>query len=78
MNDNYLYNELIDPVREVEDMIINQLCPNPDDMTYEQLLEFQDNIGYVNKGFTKKEIEVQENIFIYYINFIFSHHKFPS
>lgn len=54
------YNELIDPVREVEDMIINELYPNPDSMTYEQLLEFQDNLGYVDKGFTKNEIEVNK------------------
>jgi hypothetical protein len=53
--------DYIDPVREVEEMLINELCPNPDQMTYEQLLEFQEKIGYVEKGFTKKEIEVKAN-----------------
>ena len=52
-------NEFIDPVREVEDMLINELCPNPDEMTYEQLLEFQEKVGYVEKGFTKSEIDVK-------------------
>jgi len=51
--------EYIDPVREVEDAIINEMCPNPDQMTYEQLLEFQDQVGYVEKGFTKNEIQVK-------------------
>ena len=38
---------------------MNELCPNPDNMTYEQLLEFQEKLGYVDKGFTRKEIEVK-------------------
>jgi len=61
MNNPHEYNpELIDPVREVEEMLINELCPNPDQMTYEQLLEFQEKIGHVDKGFTKKEIQVKK------------------
>lgn len=59
LNNRPEYNpEYIDPVSEVEEMLINELCPNPDQMTYEQLLEFQEKIGYVEKGFTKKEIAV--------------------
>ncbi len=27
-------------------------------MTYEQLLELQEQVGHVDRGFTKKEIEV--------------------
>lgn len=51
--------DFIDPVREVEEMLINELCPNPDQMTYEQLLDFQEKIGYVEKGFSKIEIDVR-------------------
>ena len=66
LNNRLEYNpEYIDPVREVEEMLINELCPNPDQMTYEQLLEFQEQIGYVEKGFTKKEIEVIKLIIKY-------------
>ena len=50
--------QYIDPVTEVDDLLINELCPNPDQMTYEQLLDFQEKIGYVDKGYTKNEIEV--------------------
>ncbi len=32
--------------------------PNIDVMTYEQILELQDRIGYVSKGFNEKDIEV--------------------
>jgi len=54
-----LTEEYIDPVREVEDMILNELCPNPDQMTYEQLLDFQEKMGYVEKGLTKQQIDVK-------------------
>jgi hypothetical protein len=57
--------EVIDPVKEYEDNLINEICPNPDQMTYEQLLELEDKVGKVNKGFTLKDIEVK---FILYKN----------
>ena len=47
----------IDPVREYEDHIINEICPDPDHMTYEQILALQEQVGYVSKGFTKQEIQ---------------------
>ncbi len=58
---------MITNIREVmfsqqEDDIINQLYPDPDHMTYEQLLELQDKIGFVNRGLTQAEINVT-NIF---------------
>ncbi len=34
----------------------NQQNPNPDSMTYEQLLELGDRLGKVNKGLTKQQI----------------------
>lgn len=48
----------VDPFSEYENHIINEVCPNPDNMTYEQLLDLGDKVGTVSKGFTKKEIEV--------------------
>jgi hypothetical protein len=48
----------MDPVQEYEDQIIRELCPDPDHMTYEQLLELQEKTGYVSKGFTKNEVNV--------------------
>lgn len=41
-----------------EDEIIDQICPNPDNMTYEQLLELEEKMGYVNKGLAPEEIKV--------------------
>jgi hypothetical protein len=36
---------------------------NIDNMTYEQLLELQDRIGFVNKGFSLPELEVNINLY---------------
>ncbi len=41
-----------------EDEYISQMYPDPDNMTYEQLLELQEKIGYVSKGLTDTEIKV--------------------
>ena len=48
--------DLIDPVKEVEEQIINELCPNPDAMTYEQLLSLENEVGSVKRGLTKQEL----------------------
>lgn len=48
--------ELNDPIREYEDNIINEICPNPDAMSDEQLMELSDQIGYVSKGLSKDQI----------------------
>ena len=55
---------MINNIREVmiipgEQDLIDQLCPDPDNMTYEQLLELQEKIGYVNKGLSEEEIKVK-------------------
>lgn len=50
-------NEIIDPVREYEEHIIDELCPDPDHMTYDQLLELQEKIGIVNRGLNKTQID---------------------
>ena len=48
-------NEMMVPI---EHNLINEECPNPDAMSYEQLLELQEKIGFVDKGFKKEDIEV--------------------
>ena len=49
-NNNYVDDS------KIEEDIINQLYPDPDKMTYEQLLEMEENMGSVSKGLTKKQI----------------------
>ena len=53
---NDIPEELIDPVKEVEEQIINELCPNPDAMTYEQLLSLENKVGSVKRGLSKQEL----------------------
>jgi hypothetical protein len=43
---------------EEEENIISELYPNPDNMTYEELLELQNQMGYVAKGLTEEQINV--------------------
>ena len=52
-----------------ENNIINQLYPNPDEMTYEQLLELQEKIGFVSKGISKEDKDVF--IFRLFFNFCY-------
>ena len=40
----------------VEQQIMNEICPNPDIMSYEQLLELEEGLGSVNKGLSKDKI----------------------
>ena len=42
---------------QLEQNIIDQLCPNPDNMTYEELLALEDKVGNVSKGLTKNQIK---------------------
>ena len=51
----------------LEEDIINQLYPNPDNMTYEQLLALEEQVGSVSKGLTKNEISV--SLYFFYNNF---------
>ena len=43
-------------LRAVEQQIIDEICPNPDKMSYEQLLELEEGLGNVNKGLSKDKI----------------------
>ena len=49
------YNNMDDS--KVEQDIIDQLYPDPDKMTYEQLLDLEEKVGSVSKGLTKKQIK---------------------
>lgn len=49
-------NDFSDPVKEVEDHIIDQLYPNPDNMTYEELLALEEEVGSVSKGLSQTQI----------------------
>jgi len=51
------FEEFVDPVYEYEEHLMNEICPNPDQMTYEQLLELQEKVGFVSKGASKELVE---------------------
>ena len=40
------------------DHLVDEICPNPDNMTYEQLLELQEKIGFVSKGLSEEDRKV--------------------
>ena len=44
-------------LRAVEQQIMDEICPNPDKMSYEQLLQLEEEVGSVNKGLTKDKIK---------------------
>jgi len=43
-------------IQAVEQQIMDEICPNPDKMTYEQLLAMEEKVGNVNKGLNKDKI----------------------
>lgn len=56
--DNLLKEKLEEEfaLRAVEQQIMDEICPNPDSMSYEQLLQLEEEVGNVNKGLTKDKI----------------------
>ena len=40
----------------VDQKIMDEICPNPDKMSYEQLIELEEGLGNVNKGLSKEKI----------------------
>jgi hypothetical protein len=44
-------------IQAVNQQIIDELCPNPDNMTYEQLLQLEDDLGNVSKGLNAQQFE---------------------
>ena len=43
-------------LKAVEQQIMDEICPNPDKMSYEQLLQLEEGVGNVNKGLSKDKI----------------------
>ena len=43
-------------IQAVEQQIMDEICPNPDKMTYEQLLAMEEKVGNVNKGLNIEKI----------------------
>lgn len=63
---NYNQHDYYQPqVTDIEADIIDQLYPNPDNMTYEQLLALEEQVGSVSKGLSKNDINVCYYIIIY-------------
>ena len=56
-NDDLKYDEEDFAIKAVEQQIMDDLCPNPDAMSYEQLLQLEENVGNVNKGLTNEQID---------------------
>ena len=56
INNRFNINNNIDDDSKIEQDIIEQLYPDPDKMTYEQLLELEEKVGNVSKGLTKAQI----------------------
>lgn len=50
------YHQINDPIKEYEDQLIREICPDPDHMTYDQILELEDKIGVVSRGLKKETI----------------------
>ena len=44
-------------LKAVEQQIMDEICPNPDKMSYEQLLQLEEQVGNVNKGLSKEKIK---------------------
>ena len=59
-NENNLLKEKMEEefaLRMVEQQIMDEICPNPDKMSYEQLLQLEEEVGNVNKGMSKDKIK---------------------
>lgn len=60
IDDDIAFNEALQEefaIQAVNQQIIDELCPNPDAMTYEQLLQLEDNVGNVSKGLSAQQFE---------------------
>ena len=59
-NDDISFDENFEEdyaIKAVDQQIMDELYPNPDAMSYEQLLQLEDNMGNVNKGLTKNQFD---------------------
>jgi len=60
IDDDIAFNEALQEefaIQAVNQQIIDELCPNPDAMTYEQLLQLEDEVGNVSKGLNSQQFE---------------------
>ena len=60
IDDDIAFNEALQEefaIQAVNQQIIDELCPNPDAMTYEQLLQLEDDVGNVSKGLSAQQFE---------------------
>ena len=59
LNDEFVKEKVEEElaIRAVEQQIMDEICPNPDRMSYEQLLELEEGVGNVNKGLSKDKID---------------------
>lgn len=60
IDDDIEFNEALQEefaIQAVNQQIIDELCPNPDAMTYEQLLQLEDDVGNVSKGLNAQQFE---------------------
>ena len=59
-DDDILYDDKFQEqlaINAVDQQIMDELYPNPDSMSYEQILQLEDNMGSVSKGLTKSQFE---------------------
>lgn len=68
-----VYNYLYENRNERENEHISH--PNPDTMTYEELLELENKIGYVSKGLPQDKIDVNTIILIIIRKFLWLNTK---
>jgi len=58
--DDILYDDKLQEqlaINAVDQQIMDELYPNPDSMSYEQILQLEDNMGSVSKGLTKSQFD---------------------
>lgn len=52
-----MFMNVSDPINEYEQGIINEIYPDIDNMSSEQIMELQEKLGYVSKGLSKQKIQ---------------------
>ena len=58
--DDILYDDKLQEqlaINAVDQQIMDELYPNPDSMSYEQILQLEDKMGSVSKGLTKSQFD---------------------
>lgn len=55
--DDLMFMNIADPINEYEQGVINEIYPDIDNMSSEQIMELQEKLGYVSKGLSKQKIQ---------------------